>query len=300
MFKNLKVLFKKMMLLIETSLSDEKYILPFLNALYGINQTESSVYLPNGFWESDMGTENYDALFSGLGNFIKKYQHLLIRNESDKQLNNKKENIKNLAEEGTKKNLLSVGSPHVATAMIQSAFATAIATSKGIFNEFVANNKETATSDKKTATPEEQNTENIEKAIEATRQSHMFYNSGLIINMATVGFKNIVEQVKESSEAVFDTAWSVIPFDDCIPSTIQDQLYSFAGGVFSDGLNVDENSVSSLKDNMTTEFSKLLLAYLNNLKEVDFGKKVVDFSALEEEMKEGYDSFNTGLNVNNS
>jgi hypothetical protein len=259
----------------DTPIIDNKdAILPFLNALYGIhNKNESSLDLPQSFWEASNHGVNFDTIFSGLGSFIKKYQHLLIENESNLRIDNREENIKKVAEQGTPSKLLAAGTPAVARAMVHNAFATALSAAKSLLNKSVIGiNKDNFQSSK--------------------RDNYMVYNSALIINNAIKGYNSVIDQINKNRNTVFNSVWTLIPFSDKVPSICSDGIHDICEGIFNSAFKTSPDSIATMKAELKTEFSKL--GNIEDLKKEKEAKNI-NFDAYLKMLFHILSAFNEGI-----
>lgn len=180
-------------------------ILELLKALYDTDQkTKSKVDLPNEMWFEGGSNipEYYDAGFDGLAEFITKYQTLLIKEKSsgmpDKLTGEKKEgvalnygDVKKLATEGTRWGDVMIDDPRVVQAMIDNAFATAIAAAKTVIR------------------PDGINNEN--SAMENNLAINMVRNAALIINAAIDSYGDNVKTANTNISSIFDQVWGMVP-----------------------------------------------------------------------------------------
>ncbi|MTI21822.1 hypothetical protein E1176_12390, partial [Fulvivirga sp. RKSG066] len=185
-------------------------ILELIKALYDTESSkESTIDLPNEFWTE--GGSNiprfYDMGFDGLAEFISQYQTLLIDYKSAQIGNVSLEyaDAKKLATEGTRWSDVQINDPKVVEAMIDNAFATALAAVKKILANQTDDKEGDAT----------QNKEDI-------HASMMITNSAKIISAAIDSYGATTLKANKSIKTVFDQVWDLIPIPKTIPKLLED------------------------------------------------------------------------------
>ncbi|GAA0190616.1 hypothetical protein GCM10009122_52360 [Fulvivirga kasyanovii] len=240
-------------------------ILNLLRALYDTDSsTKSKMNLPDKFSE---GTSNiplhYDSGFNGLAAFIAKYQHLLIQYKSGVDIKDEDDNViekesgvalqyedtKALATQGTRWSDPQVGNPRVAKAMIENAFATAIAATK------LAINLEGETGPNKNS---DQN-----KAL------YMVENSAMIIKSALDSYGNLVAVTNKNISSIFNEVWGLIPLPDIFPAPVEKRAKNLLSEKILDRFKVggEFKDIGSLKECYKQQYRDILdaLAKMNDL-----------------------------------
>ncbi len=243
-------------------------ILNLLKALYDTEDgtSKNSLDLPNEFWTE--GGSNipryYDMGFDGLAKFISKYQTLLISEKSAGMPNKKGErteevaiqydDVKKLATEGTRWSDPQINNPRVVQAMIDNAFATAVAATKRI----LANQTE--------------NTDNkVSKNKEDRHASMIITNSAIVISAAIDSYSATVLNTNKAIESVFNQAWDIITIPKALPSLLVDEVKSQLSEGFKRNFVNGQSftDTQSLKHEYQAKFMNIL-SYLSNVDGVDY------------------------------
>lgn len=242
-------------------------ILNLLRALYDTDSsTKSKMNLPDKFSE---GTSNiplhYDSGFNGLAAFIAKYQHLLIQYKSGVDIKDEDDNViekesgvalqyedtKTLATQGTRWSDPQVGNPRVAKAMIENAFATAIAATK------LAINLEGETGPNKNS---DQN-----KAL------YMVENASKIIKSALDSYGDLVAVTNQNISSIFNEVWGLIPLPGVLPERVEGKLKSMLSEEIKKYLKIggEYNNIGGLKEYYKEQYRNIL-ATLVEVEDIEF------------------------------
>ncbi len=230
----------------------ESDILELLKALYDTDSSgKSTLDLPNEFWEGGSNVPRfYDAGFDGLASFISKYQTLLIHEKSKGFDSSTGEDIgealnygdvKKLATEGTRWSDVQINNPRVVNAMVNNAFATAIAAAKAVVrlkDEYVAEDKDSG----------------------QNQAISMVKNSALIMKSAIDSYGGLISTTNKNIASVFDTAWSLIPLPTGITGEAAKITYKALSGVLTKDFKVggDYKHTKQLKGDFVEKYRNII------------------------------------------
>lgn len=168
----------------------EEEKLEFLKALYGVEIDNGDLDLVNLMVEDGLAGAGIDVSSGPLAAFIQQNQHLLIQyvSESKDSLMMNRSSVGTLADQGTRDSY----KPVVMQAMVQNAFATAVATAKLVAASSVKSSPQMT-------------------GMEGIDASDVIMNAALIIKGALDAYGDRVSGIADGAGEVFDEVWGMLP-----------------------------------------------------------------------------------------